>query len=104
MLRSAGERWRVRSTGVWRSKKALAAMLSDVQRTLHGSALSLDLLLQQRDGINQLLRSRRATGHVDIYGDDLIHALHQRVIVEHAARRRARAHRDHPLWLRQLFP
>ena len=41
-------------------------------------------------------------GHVDVDGDDAVDALQDRVVVEHAARARARAHRDHPLRLEHL--
>ncbi len=41
-------------------------------------------------------------GHVDVDRHDLIDTLHERVIVEDAADRRTRAHRDHPLGLGHL--
>ena len=41
-------------------------------------------------------------GHEDVDRHDLIHALHDGVVVEHAAAARARAHRDHPLGLGHL--
>ena len=68
------------------------------------AAFGHDLVLQQRDRVDQLLRTRRTSGNVDIDRDDLVHALHERVVVEDAARRCARAHRDDPLRLRHLLP
>src|SRR5260221_1528452 len=49
--------------------------LRQVQRPLERSALFLNFFLQQRDGMDQLLRPRRAAGHVNINRDDLVHAL-----------------------------
>ena len=44
----------------------------------------------------------RAAGDEHVHRHDLVHALHERVVVEHAAHRRAGAHRDHPLGLGHL--
>src|SRR5205823_11370185 len=48
------------------------------------------------------LRPRRAAGHMDVDGDDLVHALEHGVVVEHAAGARAGAHGYHPLRLEHL--
>src|SRR4029079_8992473 len=52
--------------------------------------LLIDLALQLDDAVDERLGARRAAGHEDVDGDDLIDPLHQRVVVEHAADRRAR--------------
>src|SRR6266404_7984529 len=82
----------------------LLARRDQIQRLLHRAALDHDFFLQQRDGIDQLLGTRRTAGDVDIHGNDLIHALHERVIIEDAAGSCARPHRDDPLRLRHLLP
>jgi hypothetical protein len=64
--------------------------------------LVLDLLLKQRDGIQQLLGPRRAPGHINVHRDDLIDTLHERVIIEHAPGGGAGAHGDDPFRLRHL--
>src|SRR5829696_8404306 len=43
--------------------------------------LVLDLLLQQQDALEQRLGTRRAAGHVDVDGDQLVDALGDRVAV-----------------------
>src|SRR5262245_7632444 len=48
----------------------------------------VDLLLELDDAVNERFGSRRAAGHEDIDGNDLIDALHERVVIEHAADRR----------------
>ena len=58
--------------------------------------------MQADDPLHQRLGPRRAAGHVDVDGDDLVDALEDRVVVEHPAGARARAHRDHPLRLEHL--
>src|SRR5919201_255952 len=62
----------------------------------------LDLLLEADDPLDERLRPRRAAGDVDVDGDDLVHPLEHGVVVEHPARARAGAHRDHPLRLEHL--
>src|SRR5256885_5583070 len=76
----------------------------DIQCALDSTALRLNFLLQKSNGINQLLGTRRTAGHIYINRNDLIDALHQRVIVEYATRGGARAHRDHPLGFGHLLP
>ena len=58
--------------------------------------------MQARDPLEERLRTRRAPGNVDVDGDDPIDALQGGVVVEHPARRRAGAHRDHPFGLQHL--
>ena len=68
----------------------------DAQRHL------LDLVVQLEDRVQQHLRTRRASGQVDVHRNDVVNALDDRVVVEHPARRRAHAHRQHPLRLGHL--
>jgi hypothetical protein len=82
----------------------LLASGRQIERFLHGAALGHDFVLQQRDGINQLLGAWRTSGDVDINGDNLIDALHQRVIIENAAGGGASSHGDDPLRFRHLLP
>src|ERR1019366_5829412 len=82
----------------------LLAARHQIQRFLHRAAFGHDFLLQQRDRINHLLGTRRTPGDIDIHGNDLIHALHQRVIIEDATGSRAGPHRDDPLRFRHLLP
>src|ERR1019366_154749 len=85
------------------SRKSIADLSGfQVERPPERAALVLDLLLQQHDGVNQLLRTRRTAGHVNIHGNPLVHALYQSVIVENASRGRTRSHRDDPLGFRHL--
>src|SRR5437870_301849 len=53
-----------------------------------------DFLLELHDAVDQGFRPRRATGHEHIDRDHLVDALDDRVVVEDAADRCARAHRD----------
>src|SRR2546430_7331019 len=66
-----------------------------------GTLLSVDLLLKLKDGVENGLGARRATGDVHIDRNDLIAALHNGVIVENAAGSGTGAHRDDPLGLRR---
>src|SRR3954452_10232346 len=43
--------------------------------------LTGDLVLQLQDPVQQRLRTRRASGHVDVYGDQLVDSLGDRVAV-----------------------
>ena len=63
---------------------AQTAALSQVERLPNRPALRLDLLLQQRNRVQQLLRARRAPGNVNIHRNNLVHTLQQRIIVEHS--------------------
>src|SRR3954471_19240960 len=62
----------------------------------------LDLLLQLVDPVHERLRPRRAARDVDVDRQELVHALDERVVVEHAGARGAGTHRDHPLGLEHL--
>jgi hypothetical protein len=53
-----------------------------------------DLLAHLEDGVDQHLGPRRAAGQVDVDRDDVVHTLHDRVVVEHAAGRCADTHGD----------
>src|SRR5436190_403961 len=44
-------------------------------------ALLIDLALQLHDAVDERLGARRTAGHEHVHGDDLIDALHQRVVV-----------------------
>src|ERR687884_2191173 len=56
--------------------------------------LALDLVLELDDRVHQRLRPRRAAGDVDVDRHELVGALDDGVVVEHAGARRADAHRD----------
>jgi hypothetical protein len=59
--------------------------LGNIQCALDSATLFLNLFLQQSDGVDQLLGTRRAAGNVYVDRNHLIHTLHQRVIIEHPA-------------------
>src|SRR4029077_4670442 len=67
-----------------------------------GQGHLIDLVLQLEQRIEQIFRTRRAADHVDIRGDDLVHALQDRISIKWTAYRRACAHRDHPLGIGHL--
>src|SRR5262245_19885416 len=69
-----------------------------------GRAFAFDFLLQHEDAVEQTLWPWRTAGDVDVDRDDAVDALHDGVVVEHAAARRARAHRDAPFRLGHLLP
>src|SRR5215510_9799626 len=64
--------------------------------------LLIDLPLELDDAVDERLGPRRAAGHEHVDGHDLIDALHERVVVEHAADRSAGAHRQHVFRLGHL--
>ena len=68
-----------------RLRVSVVKKLGEVQSALEAAALVGDFFLQQGDGVDQLLGAWRAAGDVNVYGDDLVDALHQRVIIEDAA-------------------
>src|ERR1039458_2801366 len=72
-------------------------LLPDVEGTFEGATLVRDLLLQQRDGVDELLGTGWAPGHVHVDGNPLVDALYDGVIVEDAAGGGAGAHGDDPL-------
>src|SRR3954470_18626137 len=64
--------------------------------------LPLDIVLKLDEAVHQRCGARGAAGDVDVDGHELVAALHQRVVVEHAGARGADAHRDDPLALEHL--
>src|SRR5436190_14775091 len=62
----------------------------------------LDLLLQLVDAVHERLGPRWAARHVHVDGQELVDALDNGVVVEHAGARGARAHRDDPLRFEHL--
>src|SRR4051812_7382469 len=64
--------------------------------------LPLDHVLELDDPVHQRLGTGRAAGDVDVDGHELVGALDDRVVVEHAGAGRADAHGDHPLGLEHL--
>ena len=71
-------------------------------RTAAGDGSGADLLVQGEDGVEERLGARGAARCVHVDGDDLVHALDDGVVVEHAPRGRAHPHGDHPLGLHHL--
>ena len=67
-----------------------------------GDVVGPDLLVEGQDGVHQRLGGGRAPRGVDIDGDDLVHSLDDGVVVEHAPRAGAHAHRQDPLGLHHL--
>src|SRR4051812_30557229 len=65
--------------------------LRQVEDLFHSAAGVLDLFLEHHERVDQLLRTGRAAGHVDVDRDHLIH-WDQRVVVEDAGGRGAGAH------------
>src|SRR5438094_4486176 len=66
--------------------------------------LADDLVLHAQQTLGERLGTRRAARNVDVHRDQLVHALADRVrVLEEAAARSARAHRDHVLRLRHLL-
>ena len=63
-----------------------------VQDFQEAAALPLNLLLEKGDGVNELLRARRATGNIHIHWNHLVYSLNQRIILKHPAGSRASAH------------
>jgi hypothetical protein len=61
-----------------------------------------DLVVQFQYRVEQHLRARRAAGQVDVHRHDVVDALHDRVIVEHAAAGGANTHRDDPFGVGHL--
>ncbi len=71
-------------------------------RRLEPSFGVLDLVVQLEDRVDQHLGARRAAGEVHVDGYDVVDALDDRVVVEHAARAGAHAHREDVLGLGHL--
>src|ERR1035441_3377253 len=64
--------------------------------------MALNFLLEHHEGVDQLLRARRAAGDVDIDGDYLVD-WDQGVVVEDAGGGGAGTHRDSPLGFGHLL-
>ena len=62
----------------------------------------LDLLLQERNGVDELLRPRGASRNIDVHWDHLIDG-NESVVREHAGRGGAGAHGDDPLGFGHLL-
>src|SRR3569833_2206990 len=75
-----------------------------VAHAFAAAPLLLDFLLKQIDGVNQLLWAWRTSRNIHINGDDLDHALYDRIVIEDASRCSASAHRNDPLGFWHLFP
>src|SRR5574337_1349638 len=75
----------------------------NVEETLPARLLLDDLFLQQHDPVDQLLRPGWTARNIDIYRNDLVHALNDGIGVEDSAAGSTCAHGDHPLWLRHLI-
>src|SRR5579864_7728820 len=80
-----------------------ASILRKVEGLKEAAALGVNLLLQLQNAVEQCFRTWRAARNVNVDGNHLVDSLHDRVIVEHAARGGARSHRDHPFRFRHLF-
>src|SRR5579859_2321371 len=65
--------------------------------------MALDLVAQAQNPVHQRLGTGRAPRHVHVDRHELVRG-HERVVVEHAHRGAARAHRDRPLGLEHLVP
>ena len=68
-----------------RARGLLVGQVATSRISYAGGHACLDLLLQPDDPLDERLRPRRAAGDVDVHRDDLVHALEDRVVVEHPA-------------------
>ena len=87
---------------VGRARSAAVSSSGDLGRAVGAELGVLDLVVQLEDRVDQHLRARRAAGEVHVDRDDVVDALDDRVVVEHAAGDGADAHREHPLGLGHL--
>src|SRR5512145_2201767 len=71
-------------------------------RRLRERPLFVDLALQLDDAVDERFRPWRAAWYEHVDGHDLVHTLHDCVVVEDAANRSAGSHGDHVLGLRHL--
>src|ERR1035437_7456693 len=67
-----------------------------------GDVVGAHFLVESEDGVHQGLGSRGAPRSVDVHGDDLVDALNDGVVIEHASATCANSHRQHPLGLHHL--
>ena len=80
-------------------------LLGAVRRVARAPAdvgVAHDHPLELVEAVEERLGAGRAAGHVDVDRQELVGALDDGVVGEHAARRRAGAHRDDPLRLEHL--
>ena len=80
----------------WRCSASASASIGG------GRSEVADLVAQLEHRVDQHLRPRRAAGQVHVDRHDVVDALDDRVVVEHAAGAGADAHREHPLGVRHL--
>src|SRR3954454_24919537 len=64
---------------------ALLLLARQLPRALGTERLLPALVVQLEDRVGEHLRPRRAAGQVHVHRDDVVDALHDRVVVEHAA-------------------
>ena len=58
--------------------------------------------VQGDNPVNQRFRAGRTSGNINIHRHNLIHPLHDGVVIEDATAGGTVAHRDHPFWIRHL--
>src|SRR3954452_15021512 len=87
------------SNAIRRAPASLRRHAPDLVRGWHAR---LHGLVQADDPLDELRGARWAARAVHVDGTELVDRLHDGVVVEHAARRGAGAHRDHPLRLDHL--
>src|SRR3954447_13039660 len=75
---------------------AVLAGLLELGGPLRTERLVLDLVVQLEDRVHQHLRARRTARQVHVHRHDVVDALDDRVVVEHAAGAGAHAHGQHP--------
>ena len=84
------------------ARERLGLELGDLRLAVGAELGVLDLVVELEDRVDQHLGPRRAAREVHVDGHDVVDALDDRVVVEHAAGAGADAHREHPLGLGHL--
>src|SRR5690348_11134669 len=69
-----------------------APLVANVYGFEEAAAFAFDLPLKLHQSVEEHFGTRRAAGNVNVHRNHLIHALHHRVIIEHAAGGGANAH------------
>ena len=87
---------------VGRAFRPVSSLRLDLGETVGAELGRLHLVVQLEDGVDQHLGSGRTAGEVHVDRHDVVDALDDRVVVEHAAGAGADAHREHPLGLGHL--
>jgi hypothetical protein len=77
--------------------------LGEVEGALEGAFFGFDFFLELEDAEKDCFRTRRATGDVNVHGDDLVAALHDGVVVKDTAGGSAGSHGDDPLGFGHLI-